>query len=467
MRIINRNPFSSCPIALRSSSIFTNSLTLTPEKCDKEEKISTYSDKNRHSSNAYKKFMEIKKNTFLVSILWILLITSSFAWNHAQTHKEQERLALHTARSLFSHIIITRRWNAEHGGVYVPVTETTLPNPYLLVPMREIRVNDSLTLTRINPDYMTRQISEIANTEGNIQFHITSLQPIRPENKATDREETALKEFTTGTKEIGFFIEDKEKTFFFYMAPLKTEQACLACHDKQGYKEGDVIGGISVTLQFTKHPLFGILLLAHIGIALTGLLGIFVSGARLNRAYVIIKMQAVFDALTGIPNRLSFSEHILKEFHRSNRAHEPLSVIMCDIDHFKAYNDTYGHDSGDKCLRQVAQTIKKTLVRPGDFCARYGGEEFVIILTDTSHNGAMYVAEKIRLNILELKIVHEQSLPLQLVSLSLGVATSTDQPLSSHEELLRNADTALYLAKKNGRNRVESYANIGPSPQKG
>ena len=411
--------------------------------------------------------MEIKKNTFLVSILWILLIAASFAWNHTQTHKEQEKLALHTTRNLFNYIVITRRWNAQHGGVYVPATDKTLPNPYLQVPMREIKVNDSLTLTKLNPAYMTRQISEIAKDQADMQFHITSLQPIRPENRATEREETALKEFATGIKEIGFFIKDKEKASFFYMAPLKTEKACLSCHDKQGYKEGDVIGGISVTMPFTRNPPFVILLLAHIGMGLTGLLGIFVSGTRLNRAYAIIKRQAIFDALTGIPNRLSFSEHIFKEFHRSNRAHEPLSVIMCDIDQFKAFNDTYGHDSGDKCLRQVAQAIKKTLVRPGDFCARYGGEEFVIILTDTSHKGAMYVAEKIRLNVIELKVTHEKSLPLQLVSLSLGVATSADQPLSSHEELLRNADTALYLAKKNGRNRVESYTNIISSPQKG
>ena len=411
--------------------------------------------------------MEIKKNTIIISILWVLLIAVSFAWNHAQTHKEQERLALHTARSLFNNIIITRRWNAQHSGVYVPVTETTRPNPYLQVPMREIKVNDSLTLTRINPSYMTRQISEIARAQEGVQYHITSLLPLRPENKATEREVALLKEFATGIKDAGFFIGEKEKKSFFYMAPLKVEKPCLSCHNKQGYKVGDVIGGISVTQPFTGNPPIGILLLAHIGIALTGLLGIFISGGRLNKAYAIIKKQAVYDALTEIPNRLSFSEHIYKEFHRSNRAHEPLSVIMCDIDHFKAYNDTYGHGSGDKCLRQVAQTIKKALVRPGDFCARYGGEEFVVILTDTSHNGAMYVAEKIRLNVIGLHIVHEESPPLRLISLSLGVATSTDQPLSSHEELLKNADTALYLAKKNGRNRVEAYSDIAPSLKQG
>ena len=409
--------------------------------------------------------MEIKRNTLLISILWTLLMAVSFAWNYSQEQQAHEELALQTARSFFEHILITRRWNAQHGGVYVPVTKTTLPNPNLQVPMREIKVNDSLTLTKINPAFMTREISEVSMAQEGIQFHITSLRPLRPENKATAQEEVFLKEFETGVKEAGLFIEKNGTTSFFYMAPLKTEKACLPCHEKQGYKEGDIRGGISVTLPFMANTSFGALLLAHIGIALTGLLGIFISGLRLDRAYAIIQRQAIIDSLTGISNRHWFSEHIVTEFERSNRDKGPLSVIMCDIDHFKRYNDTYGHGSGDKCLRQVAQEIKKSLTRPGDFCARYGGEEFVVILPDTSHNGALHVAERIRLNILELQILHEKSSPLPVVSLSLGVTTSTDQPLVSHEELLKNADTALYQAKANGRNRVEAYSSIHSNPE--
>ncbi|MBW6520537.1 MAG: diguanylate cyclase [Desulfoarculaceae bacterium] len=273
-----------------------------------------------------------------------------------------------------------------------------------------------------------------------------------------------MQEFESGVKEAGLFIEKNGSTSFFYMAPLKTEKACLPCHEKQGYKEGDIRGGISVTLDFMQSAHFGTLLLAHIGIALVGLLGIFISGLRLDRAYAIIQRQAAIDSLTGIPNRLQFSEHIITEFERSNRDQGPLSVIMCDIDNFKSYNDSYGHGSGDKCLRQVAQEIKKSLTRPGDFCARYGGEEFVVILPDTSHKGALHVAEKIRLNILNLQILHEKSSPLPVVTLSLGVAISTDQPLISHEELLKNADTALYQAKANGRNLVESIISISDTP---
>jgi diguanylate cyclase (GGDEF)-like protein len=409
--------------------------------------------------------MRIKRNTLLISILWTLIIATSFAWNYTHTQRAQKRLALQTARSFFDHLLITRRWNAQHGGVYVPVTRTTVPNPYLQVPMRDIHVNDSLTLTKINPAFMTRQISEVAMAQEGLQFHITSLRPLRPENKATEQEEVFLKEFETGVKEAGLFIEHDKKTSFFYMAPLKTEKSCLPCHEKQSYKEGDVRGGISVTLPFTPDTPFGTLLLAHIGIALAGLLGIFISGLRLDRAYAIIQRQAVIDSLTGISNRHCFSEHIVTEFKRSNRENGPLSVIMCDIDYFKRYNDTYGHTSGDICLRQVAQEIKKSLTRPGDFCARYGGEEFVVILPDTSHKGALHVAERIRLNIIKLQILHEKSSPLPVISLSLGVTTSTDQPLISHEELLNNADTALYQAKENGRNRVEYYNNIQSNPE--
>lgn len=403
--------------------------------------------------------MKIIQNTFLVSLLWILLLSSSFVWNYTQAKKEQERLALHTARSLFNHILFTSRWNARYGGVYVPSTETAPAYSSSHLPQQTIKVNESLSLIRIDPALMTKQIAEIAR-EKNIHLDIVSIQPVHSMNKATEQEEILLRKFETGLQEAGQFIREQGKTLFSYMAPLKVEQACLQCHGNYDYKESDIIGGIRVILPYTRHPFLDALLFAHIGITVLGLFGILVAGIRLNRAYAIIQRQAIYDALTGIPNRQNFAEHIVKEFNRSSRTRESLAVIMCDIDHFKAYNDTYGHNSGDKCLKKVAQTIKNSLVRPGDFCARYGGEEFVIILADTSYKGAIHVAERIRFNIIKLQIAHEKSLPLQLVTLSLGIATSSDQPMNSYEDLLKNADTALYEAKKKGRNRVESYADM-------
>ncbi|MBW2195131.1 MAG: diguanylate cyclase [Deltaproteobacteria bacterium] len=405
-----------------------------------------------------KKVMKIKKTILLIISAWVILIVISFLWNYTNVGKEQERIALHSARSFFDHIVITRLWNARHGGLYAPVTEKMLPNPYLDVPMRDIQINDKLKLTKVNPAYMTRQISEIAMEQKGVQFHITSLKPIRPQNKPTAREEKFLKEFEKGIKEKGMFIKKGVKYSYFYMAPLITKKACLRCHAKQGYNDGDVRGGISVTLPFIMKIPFLSLLLGHIVIGLVGLLGIIIAGGRLNKAYETTKKQALFDALTGIPNRRHFSESILREFRLSQRSGQPLSMIICDIDNFKAYNDTYGHSKGDLCLTKVAQTIKTSLKRPSDFCARYGGEEFVILLPNTPLDGAKHIAEKIRSNIEKMGIPHKNSLPTQVVTLSLGVTTSEGTILVSHEELIKRADMVLFKAKEQGRNQVQSFS---------
>ena len=405
--------------------------------------------------------MKIKNTIILIILAWVTLIAISFFWNYTNARKEQERIALQAARSFFDHIVITRLWNARHGGLYAPVTEKTLPNPYLDVQMRDIKVNDTLQLTKVNPAFMTRQISEIAMEQEGIQFHITSLKPIRPQNKPTPREEKFLKEFEEGIKEKGLLIKDEAKTSYFYMAHLKTKKSCLKCHAKQGYSEGEVRGGISVTSPFVMKIPFFSLLFGHLVIGVVGLFGIVIIGGRLNKAYKTIKKQAVFDALTGVPNRRSFTESILTEYKRSQRHQRPLSIIMCDVDNFKAYNDTYGHSQGDICLKQVAKTVKTSLKRPGDFCARYGGEEFVVLLPNTPLDGAMHIAEIIRSNIAKMEIPHKKSLPAQVVTLSLGVTTlDKGIPLASYEELVKHADVALYNAKEQGRNQVQSFSDV-------
>lgn len=405
--------------------------------------------------------MKIKKATILIILTWLLLIAISFLWNYSSARNEQERLEVQSARSFFDMIVLTRHWNARHGGVYVPVTKKTQPNPYLDVPMRDIKVNDKLKLTKINPAFMTRQISEIATSQGEVRFHITSLKPLRPQNKATAREEKALKEFEKGIKEKGDFIEKKGiKTSYFYMAPLITKKSCLKCHAKQGYKEGDIRGGISVTLPFVmKIPIFS-LLMGHIAIGSLGLFGIVIAGTKLKKAYKVIERQSVFDALTEIPNRRSYTERILTEFKCSQRNQQPLSIIMCDVDNFKAYNDTYGHGSGDICLKKVAQTIKTSLERPSDFCARYGGEEFIVLLPNTHLDGAVHVAERIRSNIVNMGIPHKTSLPQQIVTLSLGVTTSEETTLVTDDDLVKHADVALYKAKEQGRNQVQIFSEV-------
>ncbi|MCK5313213.1 MAG: diguanylate cyclase, partial [Desulfobacteraceae bacterium] len=328
--------------------------------------------------------MKIKNNILLTISAWLLLALLSFFWNYTNGKKAQEKLAFQTARILFDHIETTRLWNTLHGGIYVPITAKTQPNPYLETEMKNIKVNDKLTLTKINPAFMTRQIAEIAAKQNGIQFHITSLKPIRPLNKPTLRETACLNDFEKGIPEVGFFIKDNAKPSFFYMAPLKTEKECLQCHSIQGYKTGDIRGGISITMRSDVKISILPLIFGHAGIWLAGAIGIIIAGDWLNKAWETIKRQALFDSLTKIPNRRNFSDNIAREFMRSQRDKNTISVIMCDIDNFKLYNDTYGHTKGDICLKKVAQRIKNSLKRPSDFCARYGGEEFIVLLPDTS-----------------------------------------------------------------------------------
>lgn len=162
---------------------------------------------------------------------------------------------------------------------------------------------------------------------------------------------------------------------------------------------------------------------------------------------------ALTDGLTGLANRRHFDDALNKEFFRLKRSKTPLSLIMLDIDHFKKFNDRYGHLAGDDCLRQVATALRIAVGRAPDFVARYGGEEFVVILPDTSRNGAETVAERLRKMVTGLVIPHESSETAAHVTVSLGVATIRSENMNQPEEVVALADSALYQAKADGRNR--------------
>ncbi len=167
-----------------------------------------------------------------------------------------------------------------------------------------------------------------------------------------------------------------------------------------------------------------------------------------------LKKLSLFDQLTGLANRRNFDQTLFKQYGLATRNKSPLSVIICDIDYFKIYNDSYGHQQGDECLTVVAQTIASVLKRPTDLACRYGGEEFTIILPDTNLQGGRNVAETIRLAVLEKNIPHDGSKVMPCITLSLGVATYNGQ-FKTDEAITKAADDALYRAKEHGRNRVE------------
>jgi diguanylate cyclase (GGDEF)-like protein len=158
--------------------------------------------------------------------------------------------------------------------------------------------------------------------------------------------------------------------------------------------------------------------------------------------------------LTGIPNCRKFNEYLKFCWNQMLREQSPISIIMCDVDHFKQYNATFGHQAGDRCLQEIAQAIQASLQRTTDLVARYGGEEFIILLPGTDHPGAKRVATSIRQTLASLEISQSGSLADSCVRFSLGMATAVPAHGGSPESLLEAADQSLYRAKETGRNRV-------------
>jgi two-component system chemotaxis family response regulator WspR len=180
------------------------------------------------------------------------------------------------------------------------------------------------------------------------------------------------------------------------------------------------------------------------------------SREKLAEANLALQKLSSLDGLTGIANRRSFDETLQKEWKRSIRGEKSIGLIMLDIDFFKLYNDHYGHQGGDDCLKRVAKGLESAIHRETDFLARYGGEEFSTVLPDTDLNGAIKVAEEMRLTIKYLRIEHAKSKVTDIVSISIGVATVIPLQGMNPEILITAADQALYKAKDEGRDMVKS-----------
>jgi diguanylate cyclase (GGDEF)-like protein len=175
---------------------------------------------------------------------------------------------------------------------------------------------------------------------------------------------------------------------------------------------------------------------------------------ELKRARDTLERLAETDGLTGLANRRAFDRVLEIEFRRLHRSGAPLSLILLDVDHFKLFNDQYGHVAGDDCLRSIAGIIGSAITRAADVAARYGGEEFGVVLPETPHDGAVLVAERIRRAIVDACIPHETSPVASVVTASLGVATVACAGLSAPPEVVAIADEQLYRAKSTGRNQI-------------
>ena len=247
--------------------------------------------------NSKKKFdqapiPEVKGVAKLISVLaagWTVVLLLSFIWALSTEYQQTFDILNYQTRVFFEEIVTTRSWNASHGGVYVPVTEKIKPNPYLVIPDRDVTTLEGLKLTKINPAYMTRQIGELASKRNKVWFHITSSKPIRPKNAPDKWEAEQLALFENGVTEFAAFVETGDgKKLFRYMAPLRTDSVCLKCHASQGYKEGFIRGGISVSFDAapvldTQATSVAIISLLHFIIWMTGFVSLLFAGSRLKK----------------------------------------------------------------------------------------------------------------------------------------------------------------------------------------
>jgi diguanylate cyclase (GGDEF)-like protein len=413
--------------------------------------------KTPKSSDFVRKYLT---GIFLVIALILLSVFWGFSYRSNALIKGQ---LLKQGQAFFEEVVITREWAAKHGGVYVKVTPDNVINPYLLkIPGLKVVIHDQdgVAYTLKNPALMTRELSELAATKGVLRFRITSQTPLNPSNRPDQFETSALQAFTAGHKEFFSFEKEGDQTFFRYMAPLITQKVCLKCHAQQGYREGDIRGGISVSIPATEmlaqinENRYYIILIA---LAIVGLIyGIIRYVSRvfigdLNRAEQQLQEMASRDFLTSLLNRRETYRRIHEEMERTARTGQPLSFILFDIDHFKQLNDSYGHNAGDMVLKQLAVKLMATL-RDYDIACRYGGEEFLVVAPETDMEQAFRLAERLRATIATTSFSAEDQTQDLTITISIGIAQHSKD--ESMEKVISRADVALYHAKETGRNRV-------------
>ena len=235
------------------------------------------------------RFVRLRRYVWWLAAIWTVVLSGSLVWNLVSHNMEIKDLALNTARLTIEKDLLLRQWGASHGGVYVPVTAATQPNPYLSqIPERDIPTPSGRLLTLLNPAYMTRQLYELAQQkQSDIQGHSTSLRPANPQNAPDAWETQALQALERGQTEVSFLENREGKSFVRLMRPYHTEKSCLKCHAVHGYKEGDLRGGISVSLSFDRGTGYGphifLIWLSHGFILLVGLCLIGLGFCKINQ----------------------------------------------------------------------------------------------------------------------------------------------------------------------------------------
>ena len=417
---------------------------------------------------ANSRLANLKRYLLILVLIWTAGIFASLGGNLYQLRQSILVVARTSAEISYNKDLIYRRWVSKQGGVYVPVSEMTPANPYLKVPNRDITTPQGLSLTLVNPAYMTRQVNEMAMEMSGFKGHITSLNPLRPENGPDPWEKESLKTFERGIKETGSIEMTSGAEYFRFMRPFVTEKSCLKCHAVQGYKEGDIRGGISISIPM--EPLRAIersriieLSLAHSFLWMIGLIGIGAGTRRLwSQTLLREKLEeellslSVNDPLTGLHNRrgfLSLAEQQLKVSDRNKRG---VQLYFADLDGLKWINDTLGHGEGDKALIEAATVFKDTF-RTSDIVARLGGDEYAVFAIDITENDPEIFTDRLQFLI---DTRNKQENRKYRLSISVGYSYYNPENPCTLDELIARADKLMYQQKQIKKNLLPQGVSL-------
>ncbi|MEM9220413.1 MAG: diguanylate cyclase [Cyanobacteria bacterium P01_F01_bin.150] len=428
----------------------------------------------RNFIQAYERFYQLLLRR-LVLILFLLLVIGlglafSGTYYLSQNLVESQALqfakvsaqTLNKARTLYSQNVVRRiqsmdditvgaEYHALEGGIPNPATYTIELGEALSDPVNGM-------LFRLYSDYPFPNRQFTGGPRDDFQKEALAYLKSRPHDSFYRKED-----FGDGLS-------------FRYAEPVLMEPSCVACHNrlpnspKKNWHVGDVRGILEIS-----QPLNSAMLIAQDGLKITyGVLssivalaisGLFLIVERLrivnqelekkvaDRTMALQRLANV-DGLTQLANRRFFDETLDQEWRRARRQHLPLSLVLCDVDYFKKYNDTYGHQAGDQCLKSIANVLQQSIRRSGELAARYGGEEFAIILPNVAAAEALNIASHIRTKIHQLDLYHSASLTNSCVTISMGIGSIIPNARFSPDSLIKAADDALYQAKEEGRDRV-------------
>lgn len=415
---------------------------------------------------------DLRRYTLALLIVWTLCIGASLAWNLVQNHRTILGIARNSARNAFDKDLLYRRWGALYGPVYLPVSPRVQPNPYLDVPEREVTTTSGRTLTMVNPSYMTRMVYDLAEKSHGIRSHLTSLNPLRPQNAPDPWEKEALRRFAEGEKEISSVVSAAGSEYLRFMRPFFVEEACLKCHSRQEYKIGDIRGGISISIPLAplwsaNHGTIAAYVLGHGLLWCLGLGGIALGVGSLRgqirrreaaedsllKKETHLAFLANHDTLTGLPNRHLLHDRLDQAIARAQRSQRRIAILLIELDRFKTINDSLGHSVGDRVLCEITERLLGT-VRKSDTFARLGGDEFLLLLDDVGQVASIVtMAQRLLLDIDQP--IRIDSFRVQ-VTASLGICLFPDDALDT-EGLLKCAEVAMYRAKEMGRNNYQFY----------